>query len=53
MGGSIIVFTAIFELVPEFIHIRNKDIKTLYCTLIIFSISIVTTIMLLSFHAHV
>lgn len=53
MGGSIIVFTAIFELVPEFIHIRNKDTKTLYRTLIIFSISIVTTIMLLSFHAHV
>ncbi|MGX9339307.1 hypothetical protein ACT1UH_00950 [Mycoplasma sp. 332] len=52
-GGAIIIFTAIFELVPEFIHIRNKDTKTLYRTLIIFAASIVTTIMLLSFHSHV
>lgn len=52
MGGSIIIFTAVFELIPEFIHIRNKDTKTLYRTLIIFGLSIVLTIMLLSFHTH-
>ncbi|BAP39795.1 ZIP family metal transporter [Metamycoplasma canadense] len=53
MGGSIIIFTAVFELIPEFIHIKNKDTKTLYKTLIIFSLSIVLTIMILSFHTHI
>ncbi|PZV98765.1 hypothetical protein [Metamycoplasma auris] len=52
MGGAIIVFTSIFELVPEFIHIRNKDIKTLYITLAVFALSIAFTIILLSFHTH-
>ncbi|ENY68484.1 Hypothetical protein, predicted transmembrane protein [Metamycoplasma auris 15026] len=52
MGGAIIVFTSVFELVPEFIHIRNKDLKTLYITLSVFALSIAFTIILLSFHTH-
>ncbi|SYV89880.1 Uncharacterised protein [Metamycoplasma alkalescens] len=53
MGGSIILFTSVFELIPEFIHIRNKNPKILYLTLITFAFSIVLTIMLLSFHSHI
>ncbi|AZZ65754.1 hypothetical protein DMC14_003120 [Metamycoplasma phocicerebrale] len=53
MGGAIIVFTSVFELIPEFIHIRNKNTKTLYSTFITFSAAIVITIILLSFHTHV
>ncbi|MCV3733621.1 ZIP family metal transporter [Mycoplasma enhydrae] len=52
MGGVIVIFTSIFELVPEFIHIRNKDTKVLYKTLITFAAAIILTIMLLALHRH-
>ena len=52
LGGSIIVFMAIVELVPEFIHYRNENKKVIYTTLIIFALSIILTLILLSFHTH-
>lgn len=52
LGGAIIVFMAIIELVPEFIHYRNENRKVIYTTLIVFSLSIVLTLILLSFHTH-
>lgn len=52
LGGSIIVFMAIVELVPEFIHYRNENKKVIYTTLIVFALSIILTLILLSFHTH-
>ncbi|MBN0919484.1 ZIP family metal transporter [[Mycoplasma] gypis] len=52
LAGSIIIFTAVFELVPEFIHARNAKPKVLYCTFITFSLGIVLTLAMLSFHSH-
>ncbi|QJG66842.1 hypothetical protein [Mycoplasma phocoenae] len=52
IAGVIILFTAIFELVPEVIHIRNEKPKVLYMTFIMFALGIVFTIVLLSFHSH-
>ncbi|MDC8916072.1 hypothetical protein PR252_03395 [Metamycoplasma hyosynoviae] len=52
LGGAIIIFMSIFELVPEFIHYRHMDKKGIYITLIIFALSIVFTLILLSFHSH-
>ena len=52
LGGSIIIFMAVIELVPEFIHYRNEGPKVIYTTLIIFAFSIVFTLILLSFHSH-
>ncbi|MBN0970759.1 ZIP family metal transporter [Mycoplasma phocoeninasale] len=53
MGGSIIVFMSVFELIPEFIHARNQSSKILYTTFSIFALAIVFTVVLLSFHGHV
>ncbi|WP_369086036.1 ZIP family metal transporter [Metamycoplasma spumans] len=53
MGGSIIVFMSVFELIPEFIHARNQKPKVLYTTFSIFAASIVFTLILLTFHAHI
>ena len=52
LGGSIIIFMAVIELVPEFIHYRNEGPKVIYTTLIIFAFSIVFTLILLSIHSH-
>ncbi|WP_052169626.1 hypothetical protein [[Mycoplasma] anseris] len=52
MGGAIIVFMSIIELVPEFIHYRNESPKTIYITLFVLAISIVLTLIFLSFHTH-
>ncbi|QJR44404.1 hypothetical protein [Mycoplasma miroungirhinis] len=52
IGGVIIVFTAIFELVPEFIHNRNSSVKVLYTTFTFFALSIILTLIMLSFHSH-
>ncbi|MBU4691174.1 ZIP family metal transporter [Mycoplasma zalophi] len=52
IGGVIIVFTAIFELVPEFIHNRNSSVKVLYTTFAYFATSVILTLVMLSFHTH-
>ncbi|TPR53393.1 hypothetical protein [Metamycoplasma neophronis] len=52
MGGSIIVFMSVFELIPEFIHVRNQKAKVLYTTFAIFAAAIVFTLILLCFHSH-
>ncbi|AWX42595.1 Uncharacterised protein [Metamycoplasma cloacale] len=52
MGGAIIVFMSVIELVPEFIHYRNESTKTIYITLIVLASSIVLTLIFLSFHTH-
>ncbi|WP_373436977.1 ZIP family metal transporter [Metamycoplasma equirhinis] len=53
LAGSIIIFMAVFELIPEFIHVRNQNPKTLYMTFAIFAAAIVITIIILSFHGHI
>ncbi|MGX9340619.1 ZIP family metal transporter [Mycoplasma sp. 128] len=52
LAGAVIVFTSVFELIPEFIHARNDKPKVVYLTFISFSLSIVFSIILLSFHTH-
>ena len=51
-GGVIIVFMAIVELVPEFIHFRNEDRKTIFTTLTLLALGIIITLIMLSFHTH-
>ncbi|AZG68785.1 ZIP family metal transporter [Mycoplasma struthionis] len=51
-GGAIIVFMAVFELIPEFIHVINQNAKVLYSTFALFAFAILFTIVLLSFHSH-
>ncbi|RMA78974.1 hypothetical protein JN00_0018 [Metamycoplasma subdolum] len=52
LGGAVIVFMSIVELVPEFIHYRNESIRIIYGTLIMLAISIIFTAIILSFHSH-
>ncbi|ACF07027.1 Uncharacterised protein [Metamycoplasma arthritidis] len=52
MGGTIVIFMSIIELVPEFIHYRNEKVKTIYGTLATIALAMVFTLVLLSFHTH-
>ncbi|AYK04629.1 ZIP family metal transporter [Metamycoplasma hominis] len=52
LGGGIITFMSIFELVPEFIHVRNQSPKVLYTSFALFSLGLVLTIVILCFHTH-
>ncbi|WP_412031707.1 hypothetical protein [Metamycoplasma buccale] len=52
MGGAVIVFASVIELVPEFIHYRNEGVKTIYGTLITLAVAIIFTLVILSFHTH-
>ncbi|TPE56926.1 hypothetical protein FJO69_02680 [[Mycoplasma] falconis] len=53
LGGAIMLFMGVFELIPEFIHVRNQSPRILYTTFIIFALAIVFTLILLCFHSHI
>lgn len=51
-GGAILSFVVIIELVPEFIHLRNKSSFQWHFSLLLFAIGIIIALVLLTMHEH-